>query len=74
MARQFGRVAWFSAPKGFGFITADGSEDDLFCHFSQITMEGYKTLEAGVLVSFEIGENHKGPMAVNVRVEDEKKR
>ena len=73
MARQLGKVAWFSAPKGYGFITPNGEgKSDIFCHFSQIMMEGYKTLDAGTLVSFEVGENHKGPMAVNVRLEDEK--
>lgn len=73
--RKSGSVAWFSAPKGFGFITPDGDDkSDIFCHFSQISMEGYKTLEAGVKVTFEVGENHKGPMAINVRLEDESSR
>jgi CspA family cold shock protein len=75
MSRQFGKVAWFSAPKGFGFITPDGEgKSDIFCHFSQIVMEGYRTLDPGVRVSFEVGENHKGPMAVNVKLEDESKK
>jgi len=60
-----GRVKWFSAEKGFGFIEReDGS--DVFVHFSAINMEGYKTLEEGTNVEFEVVEGEKGPQAVNV--------
>lgn len=72
MERYTGRVDWFSAPKGFGFIKPDETgASDVFCHFTQIMMEGYKTLEPGIKVSYEVGENHKGPMAVNILVEED---
>ncbi|MEX0952835.1 MAG: cold-shock protein [Nitriliruptoraceae bacterium] len=61
-----GTVKWFNADKGFGFIApADGGED-LFVHFSAIQMQGYKALEEGQTVSFEVGEGQKGPQAQNV--------
>ncbi len=71
MARKFGKVVFFK--QGFGFISTEesGYRSDLFVHFSQIAMEGYKKLEPDQRVSFEVGSNHKGPMAVNVRVEPE---
>lgn len=60
-----GTVKWFNADKGFGFITReDGS--DVFVHFSAIQGEGYKTLEEGQKVTFEIEEGQRGPQAVNV--------
>ena len=70
MSRQFGKVVFFD--KGYGFISTEesGFRDDIFVHYSQVTMEGYKKLEPGQKVSFEIGMNHKGPMAVNVKVEE----
>ena len=69
--RKFGRVVWFKNEKGFGFIRPDGAsqEDELFFHYSHIDMEGYKTIKAEAPVSFEIGENHRGPMAVGVILE-----
>jgi cold shock protein len=61
-----GTVKWFNADKGFGFIApADGGED-LFVHFSAIQMQGYKSLEEGQRVSFEVGQGQKGPQAQNV--------
>jgi cold shock protein len=61
-----GTVKWFNADKGFGFIApADGGED-LFVHFSAIQMQGYKALEEGQRVSFEVGQGQKGPQAQNV--------
>ena len=63
-----GKVKWFNADKGFGFIErADG--EDLFVHFSEIQSEGYKSLDEGQAVSFEVasGKNDK-PQATNVRV------
>ena len=61
-----GTVKWFNADKGFGFIApADGGED-LFVHFSAIDMQGYKSLDEGQRVSFEVGQGQKGPQAQNV--------
>lgn len=61
-----GKVKWFSAEKGFGFIEReDGS--DVFVHFSAIDMDGFKTLEEGVEVEFDVVEGAKGPQAANVQ-------
>jgi CspA family cold shock protein len=61
-----GSVKWFNEKKGFGFIkTSD--EKDIFVHFSEIKSEGFKTLQEGDEVEFEIGENDKGQYAANVR-------
>ena len=60
-----GTVKWFNAEKGFGFISVDG-EDDVFVHFSAINTDGYKTLEEGQHVSFEVVDGAKGPQAANV--------
>jgi CspA family cold shock protein len=62
-----GTVKWFSPEKGFGFITQDNGPD-VFVHFSGITGEGYKNLEEGQSVEFDIVEGQKGPQAQNVRV------
>lgn len=61
-----GKVKWFNNAKGYGFINEDGKTEDLFAHFSAITMEGYKTLKAGQPVSFEIIQGPKGLHAVNI--------
>jgi cold shock protein len=61
-----GKVKWFNNAKGYGFINEDGKEDDLFAHYSAITMDGYKTLKAGQLVSFEIVQGPKGLHAVAI--------
>ena len=61
-----GTVKWFNAEKGFGFITLDGGED-VFVHFSAIEMPGFKVLEEGQAVTFEIGTGAKGPQAESVR-------
>jgi CspA family cold shock protein len=60
-----GKVKWFSAEKGFGFIEReDGS--DVFVHFSALQMDGFKTLDEGAEVEFEVVEGAKGPQAANV--------
>ena len=60
-----GTVKWFNAEKGFGFITVEGG-NDVFAHFSAIQGEGFKTLEEGQKVSFEIVEGDRGPQAANI--------
>lgn len=64
--KQQGTVKWFNDAKGFGFITPDGSTDDLFAHFSAIQMEGFKTLKEGQRVSFELADGPKGKLALNI--------
>lgn len=67
-----GKVKWFNNAKGYGFIIADESEqdlplnEDLFAHFSSIQMEGYKTLKAGQMVTFDAQPSGKGYHAVNI--------
>jgi CspA family cold shock protein len=61
-----GTVKWFNAEKGYGFITADGGQD-VFVHYSAIDMSGYKVLEEGQQVVFEVGSGAKGPQAEAVR-------
>lgn len=60
-----GTVKWFNASKGFGFIEQDGG-DDVFVHFSAIKSDGFKTLDEGARVQFEIVDGPKGPAADNV--------
>ena len=60
-----GTVKWFNAEKGFGFIEREGG-DDVFVHFSAIQGEGFKSLEEGQAVTFEIVEGNRGPQAANV--------
>ncbi|TCP58311.1 putative cold-shock DNA-binding protein [Tumebacillus sp. BK434] len=62
---QQGTVKWFNAEKGYGFITVEGG-DDVFVHFSAIQEDGFKTLEEGQRVTFEIVEGNRGPQAANV--------
>jgi cold shock protein len=62
-----GTVKWFSDDKGFGFITPDEGDRDLFVHHSGIAMEGYRSLAEGLRVSYEEEQGDKGPKAVNVQ-------
>ena len=63
-----GTVKWFNAEKGYGFITVEGGAQDVFVHYSAIDMGGYKSLEEGQLVTFEVGSGSKGPQAESVRL------
>ena len=62
---ETGTVKWFNSEKGFGFIEREG-QDDVFVHFSAIQGDGFKTLEEGQSVSFEIEDGNRGPQAANV--------
>ncbi len=61
-----GKVKWFNAEKGFGFIEVEGQED-VFVHFSAIDSEGYKSLDDGQEVEFDVTDGERGPQASNVR-------
>ncbi|EMP7213600.1 cold shock domain-containing protein CspD [Pseudomonas aeruginosa] len=61
-----GKVKWFNNAKGYGFILAEGRDEDLFAHYSAIQMDGYKTLKAGQPVNFEIIQGPKGLHAINI--------
>lgn len=61
-----GTVKWFDNSKGFGFITGEDGVD-VFAHFSQIQKEGFKSLEEGEAVTFEVGQGQKGPQAQNIQ-------
>ena len=62
-----GTVKWFNDSKGFGFITPDGGGEDLFAHFSEINMQGFKTLKEGQKVSYELETGNNGKTsAVNL--------
>ena len=62
-----GTVKWFNAEKGFGFIAPDTGGDDVFVHFSAIQASGYRSLEEGQKVEFEITQGQKGLQAENIR-------
>jgi CspA family cold shock protein len=62
-----GTVKWFNAEKGYGFIAVDGGSD-LFVHYTGIDMEGYRSLEDGQRVEFEVGQGPKGPQAEKVHI------
>ena len=62
-----GTVKWFNNQKGYGFITAEDGKD-VFVHFSGLNMDGFKSLEEGATVEFEVVEGAKGPQATNVTV------
>ena len=62
-----GIVIWFNSENGFGFISVEGG-DDVFAHFSAINLDGFKTLEEGQKVSFDIVEGARGPQAANITI------
>ncbi|WP_066495697.1 cold-shock protein [Abyssisolibacter fermentans] len=62
-----GTVKWFNSSKGFGFITGEDG-NDVFAHFSQINVDGFKTLEEGQKVSFDVAQGPKGPQAENITI------
>ena len=62
-----GVVKWFNNAKGYGFVTPDEGEQDVFIHFSAIEMDGYKTLKEGQKVSFDLEEGPKGLHAANLQ-------
>jgi CspA family cold shock protein len=61
-----GTVKWFSADKGYGFITPEDGSEDLFVHHSEVKTTGYASLDEGQKVQFDVGEGKKGPCATNV--------
>ncbi len=63
---KYGRVKWFDSRKGYGFIEAEDGSGDVFVHFSDILGEGYKSLDEGDRVKFEVVNSAKGPKAINV--------
>ena len=65
-----GTVKWFNDTKGYGFISPDESGDDLFAHFSEIQSDGFKTLQDGQKVSFEVTQGKKGLQASNIKLID----
>ncbi|WP_406444505.1 cold-shock protein [Streptomyces sp. NBC_00631] len=62
-----GSVKWFNAEKGFGFIEQDGGGPDVFVHYSEVQGSGYRSLDEGQRVEFDIGQGAKGPQAQQVR-------
>ena len=68
-----GTVKWFNNAKGFGFISSDDTQEDIFAHYSTIEMEGYRTLKAGQQVQFEMHQGPKGYHAVAISPVDEAK-
>jgi cold shock protein len=63
-----GTVKWFNAEKGYGFIAQDNNGADVFVHYSEINAGGFRSLEEGQRVEFEVGQGAKGPQATGVRV------
>ena len=63
-----GTVKWFNAEKGYGFIAVEGGGADVFVHYSAIATTGYRSLDEGQKVEFDVTQGQKGPQAENVRV------
>ncbi|GAB4323427.1 MAG: hypothetical protein Kow0074_15670 [Candidatus Zixiibacteriota bacterium] len=63
-----GKVKWFNDAKGYGFITQDGIDKDIFVHYSAIQRDGFKTLREGEIVNFEVVDGPKGLQATNVQI------
>lgn len=61
-----GTVKWFNAEKGYGFIAPDDGTSDVFVHYSEIQMSGFRSLDENQRVSFEVGQGQKGPQATGV--------
>jgi CspA family cold shock protein len=66
-----GTVKWFNNAKGYGFVTSDGSDQDIFAHYSAIVMSGYKTLKAGQSVTFDTKLVENGIHAINISAVEE---
>lgn len=66
MSKSTGTVKWFNADKGFGFINQDSGGDDVFVHFNAISSDGYKSLDEGQKVSYDVEKGQKGLQAANV--------
>jgi len=64
---ETGTVKWFNNKKGFGFISREEGDQDVFVHYSSILSDGYRSLEEGDKVQFSVEEGEKGPSAVNVQ-------
>ncbi|MFJ5027768.1 cold-shock protein [Streptomyces sp. NPDC088560] len=62
-----GTVKWFNAEKGFGFIEQDGGGPDVFAHYSNIDASGFRSLEEGQKVTFDVAQGQKGPQAEHIR-------
>jgi CspA family cold shock protein len=67
-AMPSGTVKWFNAEKGFGFIVPDDGSQDLFAHYSAIEATGYRSLEEGQKVTFEVAQGPKGPQAASIKI------
>jgi len=68
VAKEKGTVKWFNESKGFGFISRESGDGDVFVHHTAINAEGFKTLNEGDRVEFEVTQGQKGPAASNVTV------
>ncbi|MEV7817670.1 cold-shock protein [Streptomyces flaveolus] len=62
-----GTVKWFNSEKGFGFIEQEGDGPDVFAHYSHIASQGYRELQEGQKVEFDVTQGQKGPQAENIR-------
>ena len=63
-----GIVKWFNSEKGFGFIEQEGGGSDVFAHYSNINGQGYRELQEGQKVTFDVAQGHKGPQAENITI------